>query len=166
MKRRRFQFSLADIFLATFMAGVVCLGVSAGARQNDTALAVLVLIFGVPMVVGALVGGWKVIARFYFRTILWLALIPVAMLMCVTVIDVGAHLIQMIVGQGSAPAQKWSICLAAVLVGSLPTVGAIARWRKGALNGVWGWLFVVIVCLGGIGMAYLAAEFLWGTPAS
>lgn len=52
------QFSLADIFLGTFVVGLMCLGVQFGVRQHP-AIVVLVLIFGIPMSIGSLLAGVK-----------------------------------------------------------------------------------------------------------
>jgi hypothetical protein len=58
MNGQRIQFSIADIFLGTFVVGLMCLGVQLGVRQHP-AIVVLVLIFGIPMAIGSLLAGVK-----------------------------------------------------------------------------------------------------------
>jgi hypothetical protein len=56
---RRIQFSIADIFLATFVVGVICLGVQLGSRHDQPGIVALTLVFGIPMGIGSLLAGLK-----------------------------------------------------------------------------------------------------------
>jgi len=65
MDARRLQFSIADIFLGTFVVGLMCLGVQLGVRQHP-AIVVIVLIFGIPMSIGSLLAGVKGLRNGFF----------------------------------------------------------------------------------------------------
>src|SRR5262249_11132125 len=112
----------------------------------------------------ALMGGLHGMMRIVFWAVLWMVLAPIAMLAFVGLIDVMSRIIQVIAGQGSGMPHKWSVSLAAVVVGVTPTVAALAPKRLRKRLGIS--FMTVIVCVSAAAMAYLAAAFLWGSPGS